>query len=197
MNRNTTATILIVLAIGIYFTVTDRMLNSAKSVKAVDDQYTSAIANAEKLISLRDKVTKDYNNLSAADKDKLDKMIPSSVDNIRLIIDMNNIASRDGLALSGIHASAPNTKNASTNNAAGTIVTGSPVSGGPVISAPSLDTVTVNFSVTATYQQFLQFMQDLESNLRIMDVTHLTLSANDSGNYTYSVELKTYWLRSQ
>ncbi len=45
--------------------------------------------------------------------------------------------------------------------------------------------------------QFISLLQDLEANLRVMDVTHLSLTANDSGTYDWSVELKTYWLRSQ
>ncbi len=186
MNRNITAVILIVLAAGIYLTVTQSMWNDAKEAKAVNDQYLSAIANAARLVSVRDKVLHDYNNVSQADRDRLDKMLPSTVDNIRLIIDLNNIAVQHGISLKGIRATA-----ASSGGGASVAVT-KDASG---IGAPTLDTVDVAFSVTAPYQQFLSFMQDLESDLRIMDVKHLSVAAADNGSYGFNVTLKTYWLR--
>src|SRR3989344_4755554 len=61
-----------------------------------------------------------------------------------------------------------------------------------------LDTVNISFSVMAPYQQFINLLRDLEANLRIMDVTHLSVSAGTNPNlYDFSVELQTYWLRQQ
>jgi hypothetical protein len=185
MNRNTTALILIILSIALYVTYTHGLWLDAQNIKAVNDQYTSAIDNAQKLISVRDKVLKEYSNISADDRDKLDKMIPNTVDNIRLIIDLNNAALQHGLSLKNVTAT---TKDSSSNTTPSSSQTGG-------ISIPKLDTVAVSFSVSAPYQQFIGFLQALEANLRIMDVTHLTVSANDTGNYDFSVQLNTYWLR--
>lgn len=190
MNRNVTATILIVLAAGIYFTVTQGVLNSAKDVKTVNDQYISAIANAQQLISVRDKVLNDYNNVSQGDRDKLDKMLPSTVDNIRLIIDLNNVAVQHGISLKNIRAVA-----AADSTAASAPTAPSQKASASGITAPKLDTVDITFSVTAPYQQFISFMQDLESDLRIMDVKHLSVSVGDNGMYTFQVDMTTYWLR--
>jgi len=191
MNRNITATILFVLALAIYFTYTSGVWTDANAVKAVNDQYTGAIASAQKLISVRDTVLKEYNNISADDQANLDKMLPSTVDNIRLIIDLNNVALQHGFSLKNITAAATADKSATGGNS-GVNSSNNSNSG---ISAPSLDTVAVSFSVSAPYQQFISFMQDLEANLRIMDITHLTVSANDTGTYDFSVQLNTYWLR--
>ena len=139
------------------------------------------------MISVRDNVLKQYNDISPQDQSNLDKMLPSTVDNIRLIINLNNIALQHGFSLKGISAAASQDKSGSgAASNAGT--NGS-------ISAPTLDTVVISFSVSAPYQQFISFMQDLEANLRIMDVTHLSVSANDTGTYDFSVQMNTYWLR--
>ena len=192
MNRNITALILIVLAVGVYFTVTKGALADAQAVKAVNDQYSSAIASAEKLIQTRDQVLKDYNNLSADDRDRLDKMIPSTVDNIRLVIDLNSVALRHGFSLKDIKAVA-SSDGQKAAPAPAVAASKTAASGG--ISIPTLDTVDVSFSVTAPYSDFISFLQDLEASLRIMDVTHLTVTASDSGVYSFGVQLKTYWLR--
>ena len=189
MNRNITATILIVLAAGIYFTVTQSAWDAAKQVKLVNDQYISAIANAQQLISVRDKVLNDYNNVSQADRDRLDKMLPSTVDNIRLIIDLNNVAVQHGISLKNVRAAAAPAPSASAPAAP---VQAASASG---ISAPTLDTVNISFAVTAPYQQFISFMQDIEANLRIMDINHLSVSVGDNGMYSFQVDMTTYWLR--
>jgi len=192
MNRNITATILIILAVGLYFTYTSGVWTEAVTIKAVNDQYSTAISSAEKLISVRDKVLKDYNNISADDRDNLDKMIPNTVDNIRLIIDLNNVALQHGFSLKNVTATA---KDATGKGSSSNSTSGNSNSNSFNISIPTLDTVSVSFSVSAPYQQFISFMQDLEANLRVMDITHLTVSANDTGTYDFSVQLNTYWLR--
>jgi len=193
MNKNVTAVLLIVLAIGVYVTFTSAKWNEVKAVQAFNNQYSQAIANSDRLIQVRDQVLKDYNALSADDKDRLDKMLPSSLDNIRLLIDMNNFAARRGLVLKSIKVSS----SVAPLPGAVPVAPIAPANGlGGVVPAPmpTISTVMLSFGVSTTYSQFISFMRDLEANLRIMDVTHLSVAANDTGVYDYSVELKTYWL---
>ena len=199
MNRNITATILVVLAIGIYLTVTKGMLADANAVQQVNVQYSTAIDSADQLIQVRDQVLKNYNGLSQDDRDRLDKMIPNTVDNIRLIIDLNSVALRHGFSLRNIKAVAgANAQNGNgTSGSTAPVMLSNNAANANVIATPVLDTVTVSFSVSAPYLQFISFMQDLEADLRIMDLTHLTMSANDTGTYDYNVEFKTYWMRTQ
>lgn len=195
MNKNVTATILIVLAAGIYFTFTQAKLAEIKAVRVVNDQYISAIANADELIKVRDSVLKSYNDISTEDRERIDKIIPNTVDNIRLVIDMNSIGLKRGFSLKNIKAVAASQTGTGASAQSVPTRTSSSVARDGAIPNPTLDTVTVSFSVSASYQQFIEFMRDLEANLRIMDLTHLTVSANSTGNYDFGVELKTYWLR--
>jgi hypothetical protein len=185
MNRNILSLLLIILSVGLYFTVTRGMIADAQAVKAVNDQYTSALNNAANLSNILTQVDAQWNSISADDRTKIDEMLPSSVDNIRLIIDLNNIAVRHGFSLSGVRAVAPDLGSASA--AQGTL--------GLSASTPTLDKVQVTFGATAPYSQFISFLQDLEINLRVMDITDLSLSASDSGNYSFQVGLQTYWMR--
>jgi Tfp pilus assembly protein PilO len=189
MNRNTTAIILLVLSAGIYFTFTRGLIAEAKAVQVVNEQYISAIKNAEQLIKVREQVLNAYNNISEEDRQRLDKMIPNTVDNIRLIIDLNSVAVRHGFSLRNIQAET--TEGPRTPAA----VSQANQSQAGEISTPTLDTVTVSFGVNAPYLEFISFMQDLEANLRIMDISSLRLTPNDGGSYDFEVTLKTYWLR--
>lgn len=196
MNKNVTAVILIVLSVGIYLEFTGKVWKDAQAVGMVNKQYQEAIRNADELVSQRDKVLQEYNALSLADQDRLNKMIPTAVDNIRLIIDLNSVALRRGITLTGIKAV--------TSEAPAMQTTVTPTtSGGGDVSVPSAtsaivpSTVTVSFGTTATYQQFIQFLRDVEANLHVMDLSSLKVSAHDDGKNDYTVELKTYWLRQQ
>ena len=92
MNKNVTALILIVIALGTYFTVTKSVITDAKAIKDTNDQYATAIKKSDQLIKDRDEVMRRYNSISQEDRDRLDKIIPAGVDNIRLMIDMNAMA---------------------------------------------------------------------------------------------------------
>ena len=209
MNRNVTATILIVLALGIYFTVTKGIIADGQSVQALNKQYTDAINNAQRLISVRDQVRTNYNNVSADDKARLDKMLPSTVDNIRLIIDLNNLALSHGMTFANIRASvgsgSSQTPTGKTAGQSTPILQQQLTTGGGAaannslladISAPVLDTVTVSFNVNANYEQFISLLQDIEADLRIMDITHLSMQSSENGVYTWNLEFKTYWIHS-
>ncbi|MDQ2933313.1 MAG: hypothetical protein M3Q80_02940 [bacterium] len=193
MNRNITALILIVLAIGIFMTFTRTKLTELQGMRKVNAKYAVALANAKTLLKARDEANKKWNAIEPQDRERLEKIIPDTIDNIRLIIDLNAIARQNGnLSLRNIKAVA--TDNADkqvappkTTNAAATKNSG--------ITTPKLDVVTVSFSLNAPYEQFILFMEDLEKSLRILDVTHLTVAVAQNGTYDFGVELKTYWLR--
>lgn len=192
MNKNLTATILIIIGIGIYFTVTRAMIADAEVVKAKNDQLISALNNAGEIIKARNDVTLKYNSIPEKDRIKLDKMIPSAVDNIRLVIDLNNIALRNHFAIADVKASVPNK---GKQGAAAPSGMPAPIALSSYVSEPILDKVDISFKATATYQQFIDFLQDIEVSLRVMDLTSLKLRANDTGTYDFDVTFQTYWLR--
>ena len=197
MNRNITALILVVLGIGIYFTYTQNQIygdNGITSISAVNDQYSTAIGNAEALKAVRDNVQKDFNKISADDQARLNTMLPSSVDNIHLIVDISKLSLRRGFPLKNLKAEVVQANGSTPIMTAG-MNQGSASTSVALLPTMTLSNVKLTFDATASYQTFISFMQDLESSLRIMDVTHLSIKANDTGSYDYSVEINTYWLK--
>ena len=189
MNRNITTVILIVLAVGVYLTYTSPQWKKVQAVRTVNAEYAKAINNAEELIKTRDGVLAKYNSLSPVDKDRLNKMLPTAVDNVRLIIDLNNIAQRRGMTLEDIQTE---TRDSSADV---NLNIGLATASQPNIANPILDTVKITFKVTGAYQQFVDFIKDVESSLRIIDLANLKLTTGDSANtYTYNVTMTTYWL---
>jgi Tfp pilus assembly protein PilO len=195
MNRNVTALILIVLGIGIYFTFTQAKIDELKAIQAVNDQYTKAMTNANNLIKIRDRLLKDFNAIKPVDIGyKLNKLLPDNVDNVRLIIDVkDDIARNHGLVLKNIKTDSPDSqkKDARTNQE-------TQINTPEQIQQPTekYGTVTMSFSVLSSYQTFIDFLKDLESSLRLIDISKITISKSDTPNvYEFGVEIKTYWLK--
>jgi len=193
MNKNISGIILIVLAIGIYFTFTKDKIEELKTIAQVNGEYQKAIDNSTLLFKKKEEVIKQDINISAEDTIKLNKLLPDNVDNVRLIIDVkDNIAKARGLTLKGIKTSSPSDSLVK--------VSANIASEDGMISFPTdYGTVTLSFSVTTTYQNFIDFMKDLEASLRLMDISRLSVTTSGTGtgtgNYDFNVEIKTYWLK--
>jgi hypothetical protein len=61
-------------------------------------------------------------------------------------------------------------------------------------SGSSIGEVTFTFAIEATYEEFIGFLQALESSEELYDVTVTSLSAPSSDAYKYNVTLKKYFI---
>lgn len=175
--------ILIAASIGLFVVYIDPQYQQVKALSMQAAEYDDALSKAKELRTTRDQLLSKRNTFSTDDLNRIGRSLPDNVDNIRLIIDINNIASRHGLSLKSISA----TDVSDSSQARSALAVGS--SGDP------LGSVNVNFTVGADYDTFLTFLHDLEHSLRIVDVESIEFAAPTQGTQTdYSVSLRTYWL---
>jgi hypothetical protein len=168
----------------VYRTSTDKDGNpdNVLELKNVLSQYSSVLANQVELKNKVDDLTKRRDRISQENIDSLKRMLPESVDNVRLIVEIEKIVK---------DYSAQGFKSVNINK-----LQGSADSSGAVVSeGDKYNSLAINFTVAMSYENFIRFLQRLESNLRLADITNISFSANDFGNYDFSVSLKTYWLK--
>ena len=173
--------IFIAAAIAGFFMYTNPAYQHIKSEAGTYQQIVEANAKASQLSAVREKLLKDRGNIAEADYDKLKKMLPDGVENVRLIIDIDNIASKYGLKIR-------NTKVndiSSRANGAGAI--------GP--DSSKYGVISMSFAVSASYENFLLFLRDLESSERLVDVTNLAFASSKPNAYDFNVVIQTYWLK--
>ncbi len=188
MNKGITPILLLILAIGIYFTFTRAKVEELKSIQSVNASYQQALDNSEKLIKVRDQVLKTYNAIDETNRLRLEKMVPDNIDNVRLIIDVKGIGLQHGLTLKNLKTSAPGS----------TPSNGQTTTSAPVTSdADPYNIMTLSFEVSSSYQSFVDLLKTLEASLRIIDISSLSIAANDSNTYDFKVELNTYWLKQK
>lgn len=175
--------ILIAAAGGLFFLWTNPQYQALKSTQAQVAALDSALTTAKELKERRDELLSKRNTFSTENVQKLERILPDNVDNIRFIIDINNIASRRNLSLRNVSLGSIS----DGKQARGSLSVGA--SGEPVGSAQ------VSFSLNATYDEYLLFVQDLEHSLRIVDVEKVSVKPISPTLYDFGMSIRTYWLR--
>jgi hypothetical protein len=174
--------ILVVAGITLFVMYTNPAYQGVKGLQAQAASYDEALKSAQKLRETRDSLLAKQNSFPQEDLTRLQRILPDNVDNIRFIIDINNIAARHSLALGNVNLGEGGAIEAGQ---AADAATGDPVG-----------SVNVGFSVTtANYDNFLAFLQDLEHSLRLVDVKTLSFTAAEANApVTYTLLVSTYWL---
>ena len=198
----------VALAGGIFFWYTRPTYDTVQETRANIAQYDAALEKAAELQKLKQSLLSRFNTFNPTDLDRLQKLLPDHVDNVRLILDLDHLAEKYGLALQNVDVSSSQ-KTASKNQTA---------LGAVGSSNQKYDSLTLTFGTTATYTEFVQFLTDLESSLRIVDLVSLTIASGSGAApvassptnpfpqaaktntaktepvYAYNITLRTYWL---
>lgn len=182
--------ILIVSAVIVFVFPARNLLDSVKPLELEQAALNEALNNAIRIRAERDKLNVRYSSFTLADADKLNKLLPSHVDSVRLILEVNNIARLHSMQLDNVKIDSVESGR-QENTTSGQIV--------PVILASNkFASMTLSFSVKSDYHSFKDFLADLEKSLRIVDVTSLTFSVDttNQNQNVYGVAIRTYWLNN-
>lgn len=212
--------ILIVISVIVFLTFTNPIYSNISALKAQAASYNTALDNSKTLESERDKLTAKYNAINPDDLDRLQKLLPDNVDNVRLILEIGQIALPYGMTLTDVKY---DTSDTSANNSASATSTPdtTTIQGGAAPTGNAhqdYGVLNLSFSTSGTYDNFINFTKDLESNLRIIDISSIQFSsgtgsstapgntavggatknsstANPAEIYNYDFQIETYWLK--
>ena len=115
----------------------------------------------------------------------MNEFLPNNIDNVRLIIDINNIAKKSGLIVRN-----PNIVKAEAKEGEPPPPTGAAAAGKTADSSAA-----ISFSVSASYETLKLFLSDLARSLRLVDIESLSFTAAERNLYDYQITLRTYWLK--
>lgn len=188
--------VLIGIAVTTFFMFTNPIYKDISELRTEVASYNEALGNSKALENERDKLTAKYNSIDPDNLTKLQKLLPESIDNIRLILEIEKIALPYGMVLKDVKY---NTVEKNT----GTIT---PIQGGTAAVSVNKDYGVWNleFSTEGSYNNFINFTKDLENNLRIVDISSIDFISTDTRVssatsipfYKYNFKIKTYWLKN-
>lgn len=187
--------ILIVLSIGIFFFLIDPQYKEIKVLLDEKAENDRMLDLANELREKRDELQDKFNNISTEEKEKLEKLLPDTVDNVRLVLDISNIAEEYGITIRDISVEGDSSGDSSSSRTPSS--PGSVGRSGAVVNngTDNIGEIQLSFSVSASYDDFKDFLLDLEESLRLVDVTDFSVSLGNDELYDYSITISTYWLR--
>lgn len=188
-------TILIGISVLLFALFTNPIYGDVTGLRATSASYEEALANAKNLQSVRESLLSKYNGFSTEDVARLKKLLPDNVDNIRLILEIQGIASNYGMQIKNVKYDAKKAAGVETET--------------PQNAAAAREQVRdygvfdMEFSTEGSYDNFVKFVRDMERSLRIVDVTSVAFSSVDGASaqslanniYKYDFKIKTYWLK--
>ncbi len=177
--------------------------DEAENIKDNTIKYDKALNKAKEIQDLKRSLLSRYNLFAGTNLNKLEKLLPDHVDNVRLVLDIDGIASTRGIRISSVKIEKDIDKSTDVQIASAVGFNTA------VQAAMPYQTMVLKFSTITTYTDFKIFLQDLERSLRIVDLVNLTISPGhrkSSGDaeakdvdeepvYKFDVAIRTYWLK--
>lgn len=178
----------IMVSFGIFFTFIDAKYQRNKELRSEELKYDEALNNSKELLKTRDDLLSKYNTFSFSDIEKVEKLIPDNIDNIKLILEIDKIASRNMMLVDSVSITSSENENKKRNDVEEVT---------SIASSESRDYnyVDLSFSTVGTYKKIISFIKDLGRSLRIIDIRKLSFSSGGNGAYKVSFKIRTYWLK--
>lgn len=170
----------VAIAVGLFFGFVDPTYQRIQVLQEEETQFEQALSRSKELQQVRDQLLSRYNVIPQSDITRLEKLLPDNVDNVRLILDLDSIAARYGMRIRNVQLNTGETR-----ASRGQIGEGD----------ADFQSVVMQFSVSGPYDTVRSFLEDLERSLRLVDITGVSFSSNESGVYDFAVSIKTYWLK--
>lgn len=164
----------------VFFQLTQPLIDQIDLLRAEKEQINIGLGNIKKLRDVQDKLLENRRSFSGNDLRRLNKFLPDVNDNVRFIIELNNIARAYNMMVKNIRIR--------TGEAGGQPEAGA-------LAGQRLGTVTLGFSVSGPYGNFQSFLADLSRSLRLIDASLVSFASNEEGIYDYTLEVETYWLK--
>lgn len=168
-------------AVIIFLTQTKNNFAEVKNLRATVASYDSAMAESKKIKETLNSLLEQYNSISQSEMEKIKKVTPSSPEPMSFIVEIDEIASQNGLTMKNIEIKERTEEESLSDGAV-------PINGAK--------TMAFTARLNGTYESFINFLKDLEKDLRIVDVSSVKFVPSSSGNFDFSLEAAAYWTES-
>lgn len=186
------------MSVAVFFLAVDPFYKEVSALRGDTAVYDTALSNSTNLRKTEDSLIKSYNEIRDEDKERLEKFLPSSVNNIQFILEIERIANLHNMPVKDIKFE-PNRKSTVAAAGSNTIVSSVSTDNRPYGVFP------IEFSTEGKYDAFVLFLKDLETNLRLVDIKSISfavpnnngkmINGEDPNVYKYTVKVETYWLK--
>ncbi len=172
----------ILISVAVFVVIVIPRFNSIKELRSERSELVSAVSSGADLRVRRDELTRQYNAISQDALLKLRSLLPDSIDNVKLILELDALSRTYGLPIQNVRVREIEDETGTQQSA--------------VVADSRYGTTRLELTLEGRYDRFRSFLADVEKSLRLIDVESVTFtSSEDETVYTYIITLRTYWLR--
>jgi len=177
---------IIAICVAMYFVYIKPMTVEVKARKAEKEEYTKVLTRVDEIKVKRDNIIAEYNSISPEEIDRLGKVVPEKINPVALLNDLSVIGSAYGIIIKDF-------KVTDSDNTSRDVV-GSEIPG-------SYKTSRITMNISAQYEEFLNFLEEIEYSLSLIDIVNLNIVPGEfsksgaPGPMQISLEANTYSLR--
>ncbi len=190
----------LIIIIALFFIVIRPFYKDIQQIKKDVLVYSTALNNSTELKETRDVLIEKYKNIKTEDRERLTHLLPSSIGNIELILEIEKIANLKGMPIKDIGFDTKKlVPEKDKENDTSIVAEDNTLDSLPYGIFP------INFVVEGRYNVFVDFLKELEQNLRLVDIKSITFSVPsavatpgnniDSSIFSYKLNIETYWLK--
>lgn len=179
--------IIIALAIGALYIYVWPQWQTIGTLRTRHVELQSALVKGQELATLRDQLLAQYNAIPQADMDKISRVVPNKYDPVKLVTDINAVASKYGMFIKGVKIT--DTALESTS--------------GAIQAAPEVEIYNkkeLSFATEGQYKNFVAFISDLEKSLQLLDIQKVEIVSRQNATkgapagLEFKVSVTTYWM---
>ncbi len=172
---------LVAIAVGLFYLYINPHYMNIRDLMQQRSDYKMALANIEEVKALRDSLESQLSGMPPQESARLELLMPTGFNSVKLITDLDAVAGRHGMSLRGVKMVEETSDSRATIN-------NQPKKG--------YRTSTLSFGVVSTYQNFVAFLRDMEKSLELVDVKAVSMNSTgaESSNYQFEVTIQTYWI---
>ena len=192
----------IIIALGLFLVVINPLYGEVNQLRTDVSTYNVALNNSTELQKTRDSLINVYKSVKKEDIDRLTHFLPSTINNIGLILEIEKIANLHGMPIGNIRFDTKSLENQTTTTPTDNIVV---AESDPADNLP-YGIFPMEFTIEGKYETFVEFLKDLEHNLRLVDINSISFNVpsvtvsptggtSNSSVYSYTLKVNTYWFK--
>jgi len=188
----------IIISAILFFIVANPLYKEVTVLRTDVALYDTALVNSKELQATQDKIFEEYKKITDSDKQRLEVFLPNTANNIRFILEMEQIALLNSMPIKNIKFETPDPSKAPVADT------------NEISSLKSYGVFPIEFTTEGKYETFALFLKAIENNLRLVDVKSISFKVpdptdpnlknnrdqpSDPNVYTYRLKVETYWLK--
>ncbi|MCD5382467.1 MAG: hypothetical protein LR017_04150 [Candidatus Pacebacteria bacterium] len=184
MFRTLTPIFSVVIAVAIFFFFAKPMFAEIREVQDQTNKYREAVAKAEEFNRELQRLINKRNEFSARDLERLDALVPASIDEVQALIDLQALANESGMLFGNIEVEK--------------VDVSADLDLEPSSQRKSLmeqfDTVDISFGLIGTYEQMRAMLDAIEKSLVLMEIMHVDFEVTEGDLQQYNFTIRLYSL---